>query len=67
MAAIAEARSAGSFDRARGEAYYREQLIECLAADEKVEEARLLALLEEAPQQLPGFPDGSLTLSLDDS
>lgn len=72
VTAIAEARKApeGSFDRARGEAYYREQLIaSAWRPDEKVEEARLLALLEEARTRKATWssPDGSLTLSLDDS
>jgi len=70
--AIETARAApeGSIERVRGEAYYREQLVaSAWRPDEKEEETRLLARLEEARAQTASWtsPDGSLTLSLNDS
>jgi len=72
IAAIETARQApeGSMDRARGEAYYREQLVaSAWRADEKSEETKILARLEEARTSSASWTsaDGSLTLSLDDS
>lgn len=69
--AIAAARNApeGSLDRARGEAYYREQLVaSAWRPDEKSEETKLLARLEEARATEASWSssDGSLTLPLDD-
>jgi len=70
--AIEAARQApeGTMDRARGDAYYREQLVaSSWRADEKAEETRLLARLEEARTMSASWTseDGSLTLSLDDA
>jgi hypothetical protein len=69
--AIQTARTApeGSIERARGEAYYREQLVaSAWRPDEKEEETRLLARLDEARAQSASWtsPDGALTLSLND-
>ncbi len=71
-ALIETARAApmGSFDRAQGEAYYREQLVaSAWRPDEKAEETRLLSRLEEARTRTASWtsPDGSVTLSLNDS
>ena len=71
VGAIEAARKApeGSLERARGEAYYREQLVaSAWRADEKAEETKLLARLEEARTSEASWTssDGALTVSLDD-
>jgi hypothetical protein len=71
-ALIKTARAApeGSFDRAQGDAYYREQLVaSAWRPDEKAEETRLLGRLEEARTRTASWtsPDGAVTLSLNDS
>ena len=71
VAAIEAARAApeGSEARARGDAYYREQLVaSSWRPDEKEEETRLLARLEEARAQAASWTsqDGSVTVSLND-
>jgi hypothetical protein len=72
VTAIEAARKApaGTFEHARGEAYYREQLVaSAWRPEEKAEETIILARLEEARTLSASWtsPDGTVTLSLDDS
>lgn len=72
VAAIEEARSApkGTLDWARGEAYYRQQVVASVWKEaEKAEETKILGRLEEARARTASWTsaDGTLNLSLDES